>query len=269
MRSNKTLLTAAGLLFLALVILIPGCGSSQTTPGGSTDSGKEIPPAPSFTKRSINTNEMISIGDLKGKPVVLNFAASWCGPCESEAPVLVKAHQKYGNEIAFIGLAVKDSEADQLAFAQKHGLTFPIGLDENGRILNEYQTATRVTLSGIPTTFFIDAEGNIANYFIGPLSENTLEQKVASIKPEEETRTAPTTTSPSTTTTPPAQTAPSESQDEPPSATVPPQTTPPAPGGKTPDTGAPLSSMIVVGLALLLSGFVILRKDSKRVIKRL
>lgn len=185
MRSKRVFLSATGAIFLALSLLIAGCGSSDTTTGGDAYSDQSSAPkqAPKFTVPSINTNELISISDLKGRPVVLNFAASWCGPCESEAPVLVKAHQKYGSEIVFIGLAVKDSEADQLAFAQKHGLTFPIGMDATGKTLYEYQRTMNLSLSGIPTTFFIDAEGNIANYFIGPLSESTLELKIQSIRP--------------------------------------------------------------------------------------
>ena len=185
MLPKKVFLSAAITLVLVISLLTAGCGSSDTTTPGADaygDPGPASKQAPKFTVPSINTNELISISELKGKPIVLNFAASWCGPCESEAPVLVKAHQKYGSEIVFIGMAVKDSEADQLAFAQKHGLTFPIGMDAGGKTLYEYQRTMNLSLSGIPTTFFIDTEGNIANYFIGPLSESTLESKIQSIR---------------------------------------------------------------------------------------
>lgn len=180
----KKILPVLLLTLLAGASLLAGCGESDSSTGNDAYSETTSGPkkAPIFSVPSINTQELISISALKGKPVVLNFAASWCGPCESEAPVLVNAYNKYKDEIVFIGMAVKDVEADQLAFAQKHGLTFPIGMDGNGKILYEYQRTMNLSLSGIPTTFFIDAEGNIANFFIGPLSESTMELKIQSIR---------------------------------------------------------------------------------------
>ena len=87
-------------------------------------------------------------------------------------------YSKYKDKIQFFGIAVRDSLEDQTAFAQKHGFEFQIGLDESGDILYEYQKASRVTLSGIPTTFFIDKDGNIKDYYIGPISEKIFDQKI-------------------------------------------------------------------------------------------
>jgi len=172
------------LLILAIILAgstLAGCGgsNSSTSTSGSASSVKV---APDFSVKALS-GDTVTFSSLKGKPLVLNFAASWCGPCELEAPVLARMYEKYKDRVTFFGLAVKDSEEDQRAFAEKHGLKFPIGLDFDGKIVYNYQKAGKVNMSGIPTTFFIDKEGNIAAFFIGPLTESTFDQKIASILP--------------------------------------------------------------------------------------
>ena len=168
------------LLFAALAALIfAGCSSSGASTGTTTSSSASKT-APDFSVRTL-TGDTVSLDSLTNKPLVLNFAASWCGPCELEAPVLEKMYEKYKDRVNFFGIAVRDQEDDQRAFAQKHGLKFPIGLDPDSKILYNYQKAGKVNLSGIPTTFFIDKDGNIQAFFIGPLSETSFDQKVASI----------------------------------------------------------------------------------------
>lgn len=168
------------LLVAALAALIfAGCSSSGASTGTTTSSSASKT-APDFSVRTL-TGDTVSLDSLTNKPLVLNFAASWCGPCELEAPVLEKMYEKYKDRVNFFGIAVRDQEDDQRAFAQKHGLKFPIGLDPDSKILYNYQKAGKVNLSGIPTTFFIDKDGNIQAFFIGPLSETSFDQKVASI----------------------------------------------------------------------------------------
>jgi len=176
---NKKILLSAWVLML-VAVLIAGCGDKTS---GSSTSGGSAPAkyAPDFTTTTLSGDRVSYNANLKGKPVVLNFAASWCGPCEQEAPVLAKMHEKYKDRVVFFGLAVKDDIDSQRAFADKHGLVFPIGMDPKGDIVYSYQKAGKVSFSGIPTTFFIDSEGNIKDFFIGPLMEKTFEQKVASI----------------------------------------------------------------------------------------
>ncbi len=175
----RALLPALAAVFAGLIL--GGCGASGASSSGSTTSGgSSVKAAPDFNVRTLS-GDTVSSSSLEGKPLVLNFAASWCGPCELEAPVLEKMYEKYKGQVNFFGIAVRDQEEDQRAFAQKHGLTFPIGLDPDSKILYSYQKAGKVNLSGIPTTFFIDKDGNIAAFFIGPLSERTFDQRVASI----------------------------------------------------------------------------------------
>lgn len=197
-RNKKILLSALVLILIA--VLIAGCSGNNS---GSSTSGNAAPAkyAPDFTVTTLSGDRVSYNANLKGKPVVLNFAASWCGPCEQEAPVLAKMYEKYKDKVVFFGLAVKDDTDSQRAFAEKHGLEFPIGMDPNGDIVYSYQKAGKVSFSGIPTTFFIDAEGNIKDFFIGPLMEKTFEQKVASILPAD-ADTSKTVTGTTTRTTP-------------------------------------------------------------------
>jgi peroxiredoxin len=170
------------LVLFAIVSLVAGCQTTNASKGSTigSDSSTAVKKAPDFSIKTLAGNKF-SFSEVKGKPVVINFAASWCAPCEIEAPVLAKMYAKYKDKVTFLGIAVKDTEEDQRAFAQRHGLTFTIGLDPTGNILYDYQKAGKVAYSGIPTTFFIDKEGNIADFFIGPLSEKTFDQKISAI----------------------------------------------------------------------------------------
>jgi len=180
MKSRSISLFATLLLLLAATVSsVTGCGnsSSSTSTSGSNSTPKI---APDFTIKTLS-GETVSYSSLKGKPMVLNFAASWCGPCELEAPVLAKAYEKYKDRVNFFGIAVRDNEEDQRAFAERHGLKFPIGLDPDSKVLYSYQKAGKVNMSGIPTTFFIDKDGNIQAFFIGPISESTFDQRISTI----------------------------------------------------------------------------------------
>lgn len=179
MKSRGISIFATLLLLLAVAFSVAGCGDGGSSTSKST--GSSAPKiAPDFTVKTLS-GETVSYSSLKGKPLVLNFAASWCGPCELEAPVLVKAYEKYKDKANFFGIAVRDNEEDQRAFAERHGLKFPIGLDPDSKVLYNYQKAGKVNMSGIPTTFFIDKDGVIQAFFIGPISESTFDQRISTI----------------------------------------------------------------------------------------
>jgi cytochrome c biogenesis protein CcmG/thiol:disulfide interchange protein DsbE len=121
--------------------------------------GDEAPP---FSAPVLGGGEELSLGELRGKPVVLNFWASWCGPCEDEAPMLNAAEDRFGDRIHIVGVNVRDSQVDALAFARDFGYEFPSVVDDDGRIYNEYG------LTGQPETFVIDAEGRVSQHTQGP-----------------------------------------------------------------------------------------------------
>jgi cytochrome c biogenesis protein CcmG/thiol:disulfide interchange protein DsbE len=133
-------------------------------------------PAPDFTLHS-PAGESFSLGALRGKPVVLNFWATWCPPCRSEAPELQSASQRYGGQVAVIGVDQGEPGATVQAYAAQQGLTYPSPLDENGRVSLAYG------VHALPTTFFIDRDGVIRQIYVGPLSGPLLAQMLGTIYP--------------------------------------------------------------------------------------
>jgi cytochrome c biogenesis protein CcmG, thiol:disulfide interchange protein DsbE len=113
----------------------------------------------------------VRLSDLKGQPVLLNFWASWCTSCKVEAPVLERGAEEWAaRDVAFLGVAVKDSKKWALEYAEESGLNYPSGIDPTGSTMRAYG------VTGTPETFVIDADGVVRARWIGPLSSRTLEE---------------------------------------------------------------------------------------------
>lgn len=149
---------------LAFVALLAGGLARRPGPPGPGER------APAFEAPLLGGGGTLALGDLAGRPVVLNFWASWCVPCEDEAPMLRAAHERYGDEIAFVGVNIRDARSDALAFVERYGLGFPNVRDEGLEIYSAYG------LTGQPETFFIGADGRIVEHVPGPLLEGDLEE---------------------------------------------------------------------------------------------
>jgi cytochrome c biogenesis protein CcmG/thiol:disulfide interchange protein DsbE len=132
-------------------------------------------PAPDFEISALNGDLKIRLSDFKGKPVLLNYWASWCQECKVEAHILEAFHQKYGSatqQIKVIGIAVHDTAGKAKSFASLFGKTYFLGLDD--AIGN---TALDYGIYGVPETFFIDPEGKIFYKHIGAVNAELLEKK--------------------------------------------------------------------------------------------
>ncbi len=144
------------------------------TPTEATETQPTDPPssvAPDFTMLDMDGNE-VTLASFFGKPIILNFWASWCGPCKMEMPELQEFYEKYGEDIHFLLVSVDDSLDTAKAFIQDAGYTFPVYFD------NTSSGAYTYGASSIPLTFFIDAEGNLVAYYMGAMSEDILRQGV-------------------------------------------------------------------------------------------
>ncbi len=151
---------------------------------GFTTDPKKVPSpllgksAPDFELKLLNSDLKINLNRFKGKPVLLNFWASWCQECKIEAKVLESFHKKFGLEkdkIKVIGVVVQDSQINAINFVNYYGKTYLIGLDDKaGNIALDYG------IYGVPETFFIDPDGKIFYKHIGVVSMELLEKKLKS-----------------------------------------------------------------------------------------
>ena len=141
-------------------------------------------PAPDFTLTDQYGNSH-TLSEYQGKVVFLNFWATWCGPCKNEMPEIQQLYEKYGlneEDLVVLGVANPSSEeaprnADKSrkeieAFLEENGYTFPVVMDETGQVLANYG------ISAFPTTFMIDAEGNLFGYVTGAISLEIMEDIV-------------------------------------------------------------------------------------------
>ena len=126
----------------------------------------------------------LRLSDLQGKPVLLNFWATWCPPCRQEVPELVAAYRAYREQgLVIVGLNLQEPNQRVLKFAQEFGMTFPIVVDRSGEVADVWRLGGPV--KGIPTSYFIDATGVIRDFFYGPMTKETLEGRLAKILPKE------------------------------------------------------------------------------------
>lgn len=130
--------------------------------------------APDFTIPMLS-GESFSLSEQRGKPVVVNFWATWCPPCRAEIPFFQAAARKYNGQVTVIG--VDDGEPLSLvaSFVNEMGMTYPVPLDEDSAVSRAYR------VNSLPTTFFIDAQGIIRNIHIGIINQAVLEENIAQL----------------------------------------------------------------------------------------
>ena len=132
-------------------------------------------PAPNFTITTFEGTK-ISMESLRGKPVVINFWASWCPPCRIEAPLLERTWRAYKDRgVVFIGVDIQDKEEDALAYIREFDITYPNGPDPNGEITIDYG------VSGLPVTFFVSRTGEIVRRWVGAIERSVLISSIEEI----------------------------------------------------------------------------------------
>ena len=131
-------------------------------------------PAPAFSLHRLTGDGDLSLRSFRGKTVVLNFFASWCGPCKREAPVLERLWQKErAHGLVVVGVDTNDSRADARRFVHVHDLTYPVVFDHDGRI-----AANRYAISDLPVTYVLNPKGRIVGgQILGPVSDSGYSQE--------------------------------------------------------------------------------------------
>ncbi len=161
---GRTIVLVVGLVIIGSLMLVSLLGMRQANIP-RPEVGR---PAPAFSVPLFDGGD-VTLADLRGKPAVVNFWASWCIPCVDEAPELEKTWQAYKDRgVAFLGIDYVDTEPKAREFMQKHGITYPNGPDLGSRISYEYR------IKGVPETFVIDKEGIVRFVKIGPTTADEL-----------------------------------------------------------------------------------------------
>ena len=179
----------AAVAFVALLAYGLTTKATNSTIDDALSRGESVP-APGFTLSSLAegrdagdawakaaSDGDVSLSELRGTPLVLNFWASWCDPCRAEAKVLEKAwKQQSGNDVLFLGLDAQDAREDARDFISQFGLTFPHVRDPG----NDTQRAWGVT--GLPETYFIAADGSVVGHVIGTVDDGQLRDGIAAAR---------------------------------------------------------------------------------------
>ncbi len=135
-------------------------------------------PAPDFTLTLFDQfeQEQLSLSNLRGQVVVVNFWASWCVECYKEAALLEQAWQDYKDRgVVFVGVDYLDTDKEAFAYMEKYGITYPNGPDWGSKISKDY------AITGVPETFFIGRDGHIVHVQIGPIEKEQLYSLLAQL----------------------------------------------------------------------------------------
>lgn len=161
------LLGAATVGLVLLALLRSGEGNEFTASGAPVP----LPPEHSLVRASLRDFEGMLVG-LRGKPVVVNIWASWCGPCRVEAPLLQRAAVRYRGDVVFIGVDSSDDMDAGRGFLDRFRITYPNVFDESGSI------RAALGLQGFPTTYIFNRQGRLEAKVFGGIAEQTLAARI-------------------------------------------------------------------------------------------
>lgn len=179
-------LVIAGLALSAIFMNNGSTGDNTGTPSNTgtaapTEQTKQKPelPQPGYQAPDFTLTDMdgktVKLSDFRGKPVLINFWASWCPPCRAEMPDLVKKSEKYKDQIVFLGVNLTTTEQDAEGpkkFLKEFNVQYQNVLDEKGTVGSDYQAL------GIPTTVTVDKNGIVVDRIQGMMNEAVMERTI-------------------------------------------------------------------------------------------
>jgi cytochrome c biogenesis protein CcmG, thiol:disulfide interchange protein DsbE len=153
-------------VFAAAIIAVGLATSSSATP-------PPAPVAPGFTVAALGGPGNVSLTQYRGKPVIVNFWASWCEVCESETPLLASWYKQEHGQIALLGLDENDTTSKALAFAHAKEVSYPLGFDPLMNVAGAYD------IDGLPQTYFLNARHRIVEHVLGAMTKADLAEGVS------------------------------------------------------------------------------------------
>ncbi len=176
LQGRRWLLAAVAVGVLALLgLLFWGMQRGPSTPINTVAPINR--PAPDFTVTTLD-GQQLRMSDLRGKTVVLNIWASWCGPCKDEAGELNRAYAQYqGRNVAFVGIAFNDDTGPMREFVAKYGVPYPVALDPEGKI------SIDLGITGVPETYIVNPNGQMTQKWVGPITAKQLTTLLAPLVP--------------------------------------------------------------------------------------
>jgi thiol-disulfide isomerase/thioredoxin len=151
----------------------------ETLDPAEREAGTGVPSA-ALQGSSSSSGGEVSLSDFRGRPVFINFWASWCAPCREEMPDIVEAYNRH-RDVGLVVLAIDNTQLDVVedvrAFVKEFRMPFPVLLDEEGAAVKAFG------VPGLPTSVFIDKDGFVRGVNVGPLTEDTLAEHLANILP--------------------------------------------------------------------------------------
>lgn len=158
------LLSIAGVVAVAVVAALAWRAPSATVGAGA---------APAFELPRLDKPEAtVSLQEFRGKPLVVNFWASWCAPCRKELPAFQAAAERLGGRVGFLGVNHEDSRSGALDLVKETGVAYPSGFDPNGKVAPSYG------VGGMPATIFISSEGVVLERHLGGFRAADLDRAI-------------------------------------------------------------------------------------------
>ena len=152
-------------LFIAAVIAV----SLATNTSSASPASPNYPAAAGFTLPALGqAGKQISLSQYQGKPVIVNFWASWCEPCQKETPLLASWYKQQHGHVVLLGLDENDTTANALKFAHAKGVSYPIGFDP------QVTAALAYNVDGLPQTFFLNSQHRIVDHVLGAVTSAQL-----------------------------------------------------------------------------------------------
>jgi cytochrome c biogenesis protein CcmG/thiol:disulfide interchange protein DsbE len=165
LRSTRLVVAASAAAAAAVALIVVGA-----TVGSGAPAPQNLGPAKNFTLGVLgHPGRQLSLQSMAGRPVIVNFFASWCEPCQKETPLIARFYRARQGHVAIIGVDVNDSPAKAMAFVRKSGVTYPVAVDPM-----PMKAAIAYNLPGLPATFFLNARHLIVKRIYGPVTQAEL-----------------------------------------------------------------------------------------------